>query len=294
MGSRHYGCSVQLIVRGHSAASRTIIEAILKLIRIDFTPVIPYRGTVSASGDLMPLAYIGGTVEGSPDVWVRTRTETGCRVVSAKDALAAAQIAPVQLGPKEGLAIVNGTSPSAAVASLALYETHQLAVLSQVLTAMTVEGLQGNSESFHPFIAKVKPHPGQTEAAANIRSFLSGSTLAKNVVTDKVRKVIGLAQDRYALRSAPQSVDFRTSNPPVQAKVRRATRCRGLRLCVPGPSRQFSYPIGRDAQSTDQLLGAYFSPVYYAGGRASVHDMCLPFLRGVPSAGPACHASWLP
>lgn len=192
------------IVRGHSAASQTIIEAILNLIRINFTPVIPLRGTVSASGDLMPLAYVGGTVEGSPDVQVRIYTERGPQVVPANVALAVAGIKPVRLGPKEGLSMINGTSASAGVASLALYEANHLAILSQVLTAMACEGLRGNSESFHPYLAAVRPHPGQIEAATNIRKFLAGSTLALGVTDEKVRNIIGLAQDRYALRSATQ------------------------------------------------------------------------------------------
>ena len=91
---------VNSIVRGHSAASRAIMEAILKLIRINFMPVIPFQNTVSASGDLTPLAYIGGTVEGSPDVWVRICTEKGQQVVSAEEALAIAGITPIKLGPK--------------------------------------------------------------------------------------------------------------------------------------------------------------------------------------------------
>lgn len=192
------------IARGHSAASQTIIEAILNLIRINFTPVIPFRGTVSASGDLMPLAYIGGTVEGSPDIQVRVCTEKGPRVVPANEALAIAGIKPVRLGPKEGLSMINGTSASAGVASLALYEANHLAVLSQVLTAMACEGLRGNSESFHPYLAAVRPHPGQIEAATNIRNFLAGSKLALGVTDEKIRNIIGLAQDRYALRSATQ------------------------------------------------------------------------------------------
>jgi phenylalanine ammonia-lyase len=194
------------IARGHSAASRAVIEAILKLIRLDFTPVIPFRGTVSASGDLMPLAYIGGTIQGSPDIWVRISTKNGFQVVPATEALSIAGITPLKLGPKEGLSMTNGTSASAAVASLALYEANQLAVLSQVLTAMAVEGLLGNSESFNSFIAQVRPHPGQLESASNIRSFLKGSKLAKGVTLGKNRNVVGLAQDRYALRSATQWV----------------------------------------------------------------------------------------
>lgn len=100
--------------------------------------------------------------------------------------------------------MINGTSASTGVASLALYEADHLAVLSQVLTAMACEGLRGNSESFHPYPAAVRPHPGQIEAATNIRNFLTGSKLALGVTDEKVRNVIGLAQDRYALRSATQ------------------------------------------------------------------------------------------
>ena len=180
------------------------METILKLIRINFTPIIPLRGTISASGDLQPLSFIGGTVEGSPEIWVRIQSEKGPHVVSAEEALAIAGIAPIKLAPKEGLSMSNGTSASAAVASLALYETNQLAVLSQILTAMAAEGLRGNAESFHPFIAETRPHPGQIEAAANIRHFLAGSKLVKGLTGGKVRSMTGLAQDRYGLRSAPQ------------------------------------------------------------------------------------------
>ncbi|MCJ1262777.1 hypothetical protein MMC22_002647 [Lobaria immixta] len=192
------------IIRGHSAASQAIVEAILTLIRINFTPIIPLRGSISASGDLMPLAYIGGTVEGSPAIWVRIQSKKTQRIVSAEEALQIAGIEPIQLAPKEALAMLNGTSASAAVASCALYETHHLAVLSQILTTMAVEGLRGNAESFHPFIAKVRPHPGQIEAATNIRHFLAGSKLAKGVTDEKARSVTGLAQDRYGIRTATQ------------------------------------------------------------------------------------------
>ncbi|KAL9021272.1 MAG: hypothetical protein Q9185_001556 [Variospora sp. 1 TL-2023] len=128
------------------------------------------------------------------------------RIVSAKEALRLAGAKPIELGPKEGLGLINGTAASASVASLALYETHMLAVFSQILTAMAVEALLGNAESFHPFLAEVRPNSGQIEVAYNIRSFLRGSKLAQGLKDDKNRMKSGLVQDRYAVRSASQWV----------------------------------------------------------------------------------------
>ncbi|KAI9867105.1 MAG: hypothetical protein M1830_005843, partial [Pleopsidium flavum] len=108
------------ITRGHSGVSLGVIEAILKLIRNDFTPRIPLRGTISASGDLKPLSYIAGAIEGSPDIWIRTGKEAESKNASAKEALEMASLKPITLGPKEGLGLINGTAASAALASLAL------------------------------------------------------------------------------------------------------------------------------------------------------------------------------
>lgn len=187
--------------RGHSAVTLEVLQTILALLRHGLTPVIPLRGTVSASGDLMPLAYIAGVLEGNPDIVVRNKDGS---LTSAEDALVAANLRRITFGPKEALGLVNGTAPSAALASLVIYDAHQLAVLVQALTAMAVEALLGNSESFHPFIALVRPHDGQIEASRNIRSFLQNSAFAQGVRNEKNRNPVGLVQDRYALRSAPQ------------------------------------------------------------------------------------------
>jgi phenylalanine ammonia-lyase len=103
----------------------------------------------------------------------------------------------------KGLAIVNGTAISAGVAALALHEALNLAALSQILTAMSVESLLGTDESFHPFIAKVRPHPGQIDAARNIYSFLAGSKL---VFHHDGKEDLTLRQDRYSIRTASQWV----------------------------------------------------------------------------------------
>ncbi len=194
------------LIRGHSAVSYEVIDAIVKLICNDLTPVIPLRGTISASGDLMPLSYIAGTLEGNPDIWVRVGKGATRKVVSAREALVLAKLNPFTLQAKEALGLINGTAPSAAVACIALYESHHLALLAQILTAMAVEAQQGQAESFHPFIAQVRPHPGQIEAARNILMFLQGSHLANGIGASKDRRRAGLYQDRYPLRTSPQWV----------------------------------------------------------------------------------------
>ena len=119
----------------------------------------------------------------------------GCRVVSSDEALRAINMPPIILGPKEGLGLLNGTAASASVASLALYECNHLVLLSQVLTAMGCEAMEGSADSFHPFIANVRPHKGQTEVAANILSFLSGSRLAQRADDTKGVESEGLARE---------------------------------------------------------------------------------------------------
>lgn len=192
-------------IRGHSAMTAITLNAMIKLIEHDIIPVIPLRGSISASGDLMPLSYMSGAIQGSPDIFVRVGGRIGPPAVKpAKEALEEAGIQPVVLGPKEGLSLINGTAAATAVATLGLFEANQLAVLSQFLTALTSEALYANVEWAHPFIAAVRPHDGQIEAAQNARFLLRGSQLTYGLETAKNRFKAGLAQERYALRSSPQ------------------------------------------------------------------------------------------
>ncbi|KAL8670444.1 MAG: hypothetical protein Q9168_005025 [Polycauliona sp. 1 TL-2023] len=190
------------IARGHSGVSLHVIETIVALLKHGFSPVIPLRGSISASGDLSPLSYIAGAITGSPDIYV----DTGDGIITAEQALQRLNISPIALGPKEALGLINGTAPSTAVASLALYETHHITILAQVLTAMAHEALLGSAGNFHPFIASIRPHAGQTESASTILQFLSGSKLARGFEHDKEsRQPSGLLyQDRYALRTSSQ------------------------------------------------------------------------------------------
>jgi phenylalanine ammonia-lyase len=189
------------LIRGHSGVRLSVVQAILDLLNKNIIPVVPLRGSISASGDLSPLSYIAGAIEGSPDIHVRTADG---RILSAAEALKDASIERVIFQPKEGLGLLNGTAFSAGTASLALHQCQEVALLSQILTAMSVEAMQGSAESFWPQIANTRPHPGQIESAANILSFLRESKMARCTGSPKDIKMTGLCQDRYPLRTASQ------------------------------------------------------------------------------------------
>lgn len=217
-------------VRGHSAISRNTIHALLRLVAARVTPVVPLRGSISASGDLMPLAYVAGSLEGSPDIYVTIQGghtngtyKRAARIMSARDALAELGMEPLQLGPREGLGLVNGTAASAAAASLVVYDAMQLCLISAGLTCLVAEGMAARTEWLHPFIGETRPHPGQQEMAGIMRAFLKGSLLVSDGTTStangnsychhhdhhgrvswSVRPDGGLAQDRYPLRTSPQ------------------------------------------------------------------------------------------
>ncbi|KAL0581349.1 Protein pal1 [Marasmius crinis-equi] len=199
------------LIRAHSGVRWELIEKMNQLLTANITPVVPLRGSISASGDLSPLSYIAGTLCGNPSIRVFTgpRVFGARQIASSRDALTTHQIDPIPLASKEHLGILNGTAFSAAVASLALNDAVQLTILSQVCTAMGVEALLGNRGSFDPFIHNVaRPHPGQVECAKTIWDLLEGSqlaTLEEKEVT--IAEDDGhLRQDRYSLRTSPQFI----------------------------------------------------------------------------------------
>jgi phenylalanine ammonia-lyase len=199
------------LIRGHSGVRWELIEKMNELLRANITPLVPLRGTISASGDLSPLSYIAGTLTGNPSIRVfdGPAAFAGREIVSSRKALEAHGIDPIPLASKEPLGILNGTAFSASVASLALNEAVHLTLLSQVLTAMGTEALAGTRASFDPFINCVaRPHPGQIETAKNIWNLLEGSTFAATHEEEvTIQEDEGtLRQDRYPLRTAPQFI----------------------------------------------------------------------------------------
>ncbi|KAF5383479.1 hypothetical protein D9757_006119 [Collybiopsis confluens] len=169
------------LIRGHSGVRWELIDRMNRVLSANITPVVPLRGSISASGDLSPLSYIAGTLCGNPSIRVFDGpSEFGHRrMVSSRVALARHNIAPIPLASKEHLGILNGTAFSAAVASLVLNDAVKLTLFSHVLTAMGVEALSGTRASFHPFIHDIaRPHPGQIESAKLVWNLLENSRFA--------------------------------------------------------------------------------------------------------------------
>ncbi|KAB8229699.1 aromatic amino acid ammonia-lyase [Aspergillus alliaceus] len=148
------------LLRGHLGVCIEVIERILDPLRCQMTLIVPFR-----------------VLEGNPDIHVHCGDGQIPEVVPADQALQRVGLTPLRLGPKEGLGLLNGTSFSCGAASLVLIEANQLALPSQVLTAMGTEALSGSRGNFHSFIANVRPHPGQKEVASNIYALLADSKL---------------------------------------------------------------------------------------------------------------------
>ncbi len=183
------------LARGYSGVRPRLLEALCVLLNQRVIPAIPSEGSVGASGDLTPLSYIAAAVSGEREVYV-----DGV-VRDARETLAAQGIAPLELEPKESLAIMNGTSAMTGLACLAHHATLRLCRLSTALTAMACDVLHGVASHFHERMGALKPHPGQITCARWLREDLEwpGHTDAKTRPRARL-------QDRYSLRCAPQVI----------------------------------------------------------------------------------------
>ena len=183
---------VNALARGYSGIRRVVIEALLALLNHGVTPVVPEKGSVGASGDLAPLAHLTGVLLGEGEAVVAGRR------VPAPEALAAAGLEPLHLEAKEGLALLNGTQVSTALALDGLFAGLEAFAAALVAGAMSVDAALGSDTPFDPRIHECRGQPGQIAVAGVYRRLLAGSGIrASHLECDRV-------QDPYSLRCQAQ------------------------------------------------------------------------------------------
>ena len=183
---------IAALARGYSGVRYDVVEALEKMLVAGVTPCIPGQGSVGASGDLAPLAHLAALLIGEGTA------RLGGRVLAARAALAVAGIVPLELAPKEGLALLNGTQVSTAVALAALFSAERAMAAAFVAGALAVDACLGSDTPFDARIQEVRGHRGQADAARVYRELLAGSAIrASHVDCPRV-------QDPYSLRCQPQ------------------------------------------------------------------------------------------
>ncbi len=178
--------------RGYSGVRPVVMDALQALLDADAMPVIPSQGSVGASGDLAPLAHMIATLLGEG------RIDVAGEFLPARDALEKIGLPVLELGPKEGLALINGTQASTAIALDALFLAERVFGAAIVAGALSVDALKGSIKPFDPRISEVRRQPGQIRVAGAIRQLLDGS----GIVDSHHR--CGRVQDPYSFRCQPQ------------------------------------------------------------------------------------------
>lgn len=181
--------------RGASGVRWAVIEQIELLLAQGVIPVIPAQGSVGASGDLAPLAHMTATMIGAGEAIYK-----GKRMASG-EALKAAGLTPLVLGPKEGLGLINGTQFSTALALVGLFEGWQNARASLVTAAMSTDAIMGSTAPLQPEIHSLRGHRGQIDVAHALRMIMEGS-----IIRESHREGDTRVQDPYCIRCVPQVV----------------------------------------------------------------------------------------
>ncbi len=179
--------------RGHSGVRAQVVEALLALLDAGVLPLVPSRGSVGASGDLAPLAHLALPLIGCGQVRIDGR------VAPAAEGLRRAGFAPIVLGPKEGLALINGTQAMTSLLALSCLDTRHLVRVADLAAALSTDALRGTDVAFDPRLHALRAHPGQRVSAANLWSLMRGSAIRESHRAGDVR-----VQDPYSVRCAPQ------------------------------------------------------------------------------------------
>ncbi|MGO1117796.1 histidine ammonia-lyase [Rhodovibrionaceae bacterium A322] len=183
---------INSLARGHSGIRREVIELLVEMFNRGIYPAIPGQGSVGASGDLAPLAHLSLSVIGLGEVRVDGK------LLPSAEGLAAAGLAPVILGPKDGLALLNGTQVSTGLALAGLFRAEKVFAAAMVAGALSVDAAKGTDTPFDPRIHELRGHAGQIDTAKTYRDLLAGSDIRES--HEDCEKV----QDPYSLRCQPQ------------------------------------------------------------------------------------------
>jgi histidine ammonia-lyase len=181
---------VQNMAFGHSAVSPRTIQRYIDMYNNDVLPVVYERGSLGASGDLAPLAHLALPLLGLGEVVFEGKRQKSAAVLKKFG------WEPLQLGPKEGLALLNGTQFMSAYSALLVSKSVRLVRLADIIAAISIDAFGCRLDPFHPSVHAVRPHPGQALVASNIRELLKDSAIANN---EKLH-----VQDPYSFRCIPQ------------------------------------------------------------------------------------------
>ena len=184
---------VASLAQGYSGVRPETVEALVALYQARVYPCIPAKGSVGASGDLAPLAHLAAALLGVGEVRIAGERRP------AAEGLRRARLAPLRLAPKEGLALLNGTQVSTALALSGLFAIEDVFAAALVAGAMSVDAAMGSDTPFDPRIHELRGHPGQIDVAAHYRDLLAGSAIRASHLRGDDR-----VQDPYSLRCQPQ------------------------------------------------------------------------------------------
>jgi histidine ammonia-lyase len=179
--------------RGASGVQPATVALIEAMLERGVVPVIPEKGSVGASGDLAPLAHMTAVMIGEGEAWFAGKR------IAGRDALARAGLTPVVLAAKEGLALINGTQVSTALALAGLFRAHRAANAALITGALSTDAAMGSSAPFHPEIHRLRGHRGQIDTAAALWRLLEGSEIRESHLEGDER-----VQDPYCIRCQPQ------------------------------------------------------------------------------------------
>jgi phenylalanine ammonia-lyase len=192
------------LMRGASGVRTELIERLVTFLNAGAAPHVYQRGSIGASGDLVPLSYIGASVLGlSRDFLVDLKGET----LDCVTVLERLSYSPLDPEPKEGLALNNGTGASTGVAANVINRAQDALAIAMGVHALFAQAILATDQSFHPYIHALKPHPGQKWAASRMAELVaSGKTIRSEAGGDRRRRKDELIQDRYGIRCLPQFV----------------------------------------------------------------------------------------